>query len=224
MRALWMSFILACGGGTESASTTTLPMGERDVPNASRMAISAEIPLEAGVLQLGATDASSAEVTFVIQAPKGQLTLFACDHVDAETAENGFELGDVGYEDLGDSERIGGSTSRRNFERLANEALPRIQTCEEELELDEEMVRLLRAFLAGQAPRAREHFDTRAIALEGLELALTISDRTPDRVVRVEMMVENPQIPLEECELHAMTGDQMLELDVDWDEERAPSR
>lgn len=217
MRALWLSLLLACGGGAESASSSTLTTQERRVPDPTRMAVSAEIPLEAGVLKLGATDASSDSIAFVIEAPKGQLTLFACDHVDAETAENGFALADVGYEETSAVERIGGTTTRRSFERLANEAAPRIQTCEEELELDDEMVRLLRAFLEGRAPRAREHFDTRAIALEGLELALTISDRTPD-TVRVEMMVENPQIPLSECELHAMSGDQMLELGVDWDE------
>ncbi len=217
MRAWWCVLALACGGGTTQQSSSSTPLGEQRVPNPAAMAIHAEIPLEAGVLKLGASNASSDEVVFVIEAPKGQLTLFACDHVEAETAENGFDLADVGYEDAGESERIGGTTTRRNFQRLANEAAPRIQTCEEELELDDEMVRLLRAFLAGRAPRDREHFDTRAIALEGLELAMTIGDHTPD-TVRLEMMVENPQIPIEECELHAMTGDRMLELDVDWDE------
>ena len=216
-RAWWCVLALACGGGTANRGSTSDEAPTARVPDPSRLAITAEIPLEAGVLRLGATDASSDTITFVIEAPRGQLILFACDHVDAETADNGFTLAEVGYEERQGQERIGGTTARANFERLASEAAPRIRTCEEELELDAEMVRLLRAFLAGRAPRPRERFDTRAIALEGLELAMTIGDRTPD-VVRIEIRIDDPQIPLDECELHAMTGDQMLQLRVDWQE------
>ncbi len=170
------------------------------LPDPSRYPSHARIPLEAGELLLGADGPSSAEIALVLQAPRGQLVLFACDLLEAETATSGFRLGTVAYAGDHGFERLGGMIPRRALRRLATEAAPRLHTCDEEIELDARAQERLRAFVEGRSAPPEERLQTRSVALEGLELSLAISNLEPD-VVRLSLRVVEPAMPLDDCEL-----------------------
>ncbi len=178
---------MACGGPPAPIATNRSEATVA-VPDPSRFAQHTRIPPEDGELLLGAETADSSEVAVVLEAAHGRLVLFACDRVEAETVRNAFPLGQVGYERDGDVERIGGMVARRRLQRLIREDAPRIHTCEEEIELDEAQVRLLRAFLTSQPVEVDEVVDSIAISLEGLSVGVGISDRAPE-VVRLDLEV-----------------------------------
>ncbi|HJL31463.1 MAG TPA: hypothetical protein RMI62_20435 [Polyangiaceae bacterium LLY-WYZ-15_(1-7)] len=215
---------VACGGGQSVSNQSSETEASRAVrvPDVGRFPRTATIPLEAGRLHLGAASDGSEEVAVVLEGEGGELVLFACDRLEAETGESGFPLGRVGYEQEGEVERIGGMIPRARLRRLAEEQAPRLHTCDEEIELDDRQVRLLRAFLRGEAPPEREVFDSRSIALEGLDLGFAISNRRPDEV-RVEIRILEPVMPLEECDMVAIVGEETFPLGMTSLEPGGPS-
>jgi len=178
---LGATLLVACGGGSSSGGSQAETPAAVQLPDPEALAVHARIPLEAGVLVLGSESAGSPEVSLVIESEDGALVHFACDRLEAETGESGFSLGRMGYQQEGNVERIGGRVSRRDLARLATEALPRLQTCDEEIELGVREVELLAAFLEGR-PGDLEELDSAAISVEGLDMTFVISNRAPDEV------------------------------------------
>lgn len=216
LASLRMRWILAIGLAACGAAPPTAPApgaNEASLPDPSRYAHSARIPLEAGELVLGADTPDSDEVALVLQAPEGQLVLFACDLLEAETAQSGFRLGAVHYARADGQERLGGMIRRDALRRLAEEPAPRLHTCDEEIELDARAQQLLRAFVAGEPPPPEERLQTRSVALEGLELSLAISNLEPD-VVRLSLRVVEPVMSLDDCDLVVIVGGETFPLGV----------
>ncbi|MEM9067600.1 MAG: hypothetical protein AAGE52_03815 [Myxococcota bacterium] len=194
----WLVALLACGGATPQQGSTASTETETPVPNLDRFSQRATIELEAGELHLGSNNGG--DIAFVIEATNGELVLFACGRVEGETGHSGFHLADVGYEQDGNTERLGGITSELLLQRLANEQGPRIRTCDEEIEIDERQAELLRAFLNGTAPPPEETFESRSIALDGLDLGFAISNLETD-VVRMTVQVHDESLPVHDCDI-----------------------
>ena len=182
MRCL-LCLLFGCGAASSVAGVETSTVTV-ELPHTK--AHHAEIPLEAGHLLLGSDGAEADRITYALSANAGQLALFACDRMTAETGVSGFPLGEVEYLERDGKELLVGEMERSKLERLVSEPLPRIQTCEEELEISLHQVTLLRAFLEGRPP---EQLDLTSISVVGLDMSFAISHREPDQV-RLELRVD----------------------------------
>jgi hypothetical protein len=197
-----------CGGGDAPHRDTT-PTGEAGMPNPLTMESHVTIPLEAGELHLGAVIPGADQIALVL-ASRGELVLFACDHLEAETARNRFVLGSVAYERDGNDEKIGGMVRRDDLMRLATEGASRLRTCDEEIELDAAQREALSNFLTGREPPPPEQIESRSIALEGLTLGFSISDRDPD-MVQIQLRIAEP-MDMEDCDIVVIVQDDVFPL------------
>ncbi len=210
MRWLFVLGFAACSGAPPTPAQGT-SAAEAPIRDPASYPHTARIPLEAGELLLGADTHDSPEVALALQAPRGQLVLFACDVLEVETARNAFRLGAVRYESKPSQESLTGIVRRDALRRLATEPAPRLHTCDEEIVLDARAQALLRAFVAGQPPPTEERLQTRSVALDGLELSLAISNLEPD-VVRLSLRIVEPVMSLDECELVVIVGGETFPL------------